>query len=383
MKKIVLMTMVLMFGLVVSAMGLNTGACTSFPFGPPAQCIGLLEPYDMGDFDANGIWQWNSSFVAEFQGWMGANVNWQTQFAPRKTTMANTPPDAARFELRRFFWPVGSHHLTTDVRIVFTPTETTLSPSIWRVVGPSPAYSLEGYFLINLQDPMDPTNSPPKMYAYESKQITKDRINRVEWVEEAVSAEQIQDYNYSNKNVPYKLSPTNFWDFSGSWLQPDRWNLRAHFPDGIVPDQDRDQTFNIYYDGNKQLQLQFHVTDTRIMPCIRQSDIKAKLMEKDGVKLTWDIPPFKEIMQPNIELNVYAGTAWRSNLTLDFDDDFYIINVPSQMSNLYIPLANWNDIVEHVEGVPEIGIMYRLNVPSQAFGTTYQNRGLSDPVRLR
>lgn len=105
------------------AMALDTGACTDgrwwYPEGQ--NCIGLLTPEDMGSFDTDGIWQWDSEFVAESDPWSSyANPDWQRDWQP----YMEFAPGYTRLDTRhREGKPV-------DTRLVFSGGDAVGSPML-------------------------------------------------------------------------------------------------------------------------------------------------------------------------------------------------------------------------------------------------------------
>ena len=419
MKKIILMTMVLIFSLVVPATAQQQTFC-----GSDNPCVQI--PWtDMGAFSGqNGDWVWNQTFLSTIP------PEDEPLWRPTKGLQALN----SRFDLRRFTntqdtriylqaqevisWPTvykgasGDHYVALQPPDGCNPAEYPNGqlPNQCDCAGMHSLYADSGtcsydgsgvpcaYGCWNPQKPdmnLDPAVNPCcKLWRTPSRQTAPNpgappfnasRVVNLTWINKDAVASSVVDQTQEMKNVPYQLFPMNFWSYSNLWQTST--GLYFYFP-SVVPDVG-EQIFRLTYDTNKILVLKFNVTDTRPMPIVAlervtkvgvtKTNINGKVI-KDGYKLTWNDPAFKEIMIPGIELRVYVGS---NDPNLDI---FYWIDCPSQMSKILIPTADWDTLKVKLLAAgytqATIFIAYRLNVTDPIFKSTYTNRGQSDPITV-
>jgi hypothetical protein len=415
MKKIILMTMVLMCSLVVPATAQQQTPC-----GSDNPCVQI--PWtEMGAFsDMNGGWVWNAAFLSTIP------PEDEPLWRPTKGLQVLN----SRLDLRRFTntqdtrvylqaqelisWPIvykdasGSHYVALQPPDGCNPADYPNGqlPDQCECAHLYPQYADPGQcnyngpcdHCWNPQKPemnADPNVNPCcKLWRTPNRQTAPNpgappfnasRVMNLTWINKNAVASSMVDQTQEMKNVPYQLFPMNFWSYSNQWQTSK--GLNFYFP-SVIPDVG-EQTFKLTYDTNKILELKFNVTDTRPMPIVAlervtkvgvtKTNINGKVI-KDGYKLTWNDPAFKEIMIPGIELRVYVGSNEPN------PEIFYWIDCPSQMSKLLIPTADWDALKTKLLAAgyvqAKILITYRLNVTDPNLKSIYTNRGQSDPITV-
>ena len=326
-----------------SAFALNTDACNDEFWHDPnvvGACIGKLELDDMGSFDSNNAWVWDPAFEAEFGAWGVHPEDWQTRHAPtRGIAIQWSSLDIKRYASQDDYTRVMGG-LVNSERV----------PRIWRVEGP--AGEQTGYFVgdylapegcfegwepecqdlwIDLQ--FDDNGAP----------LNREDVISIRWVERDALAD-IGRVPELYKSVPYQQFPRNFWNFDRDYRSDVTW-YNNFAPEVGFPADNELVTIEYTFANGEVHTHEYRVPDTRVMPqvtieTVNKEDVarttfKGKVM-KDGLKIRWNDPPFREIMRPGIELKVFVGNYLPRNSTTGTDIFHWIDSVNLVIHLLYL-----------------------------------------------
>lgn len=358
------------------AMAIVYGDCPDF--GPEWTCEGRVEFSDLATLDENGSVIPGGPLSDELNDWSPVPI----------VPFHNFELNNGQFQVRRF--PDGSGHVRVHNNIGLAVYQ----PRAWSVYCNDVEQGCPEYNVGKRQffADFDGDGVP----VYDQIMFTPIDVNRmtVTWENKGLIADS-HFQSYLAMYTGYQLFPMNFWDFSHGFV--DDSDMIFTFPMNVLPDLGV-QTVKFHLDaddpsGGYAVYKTYNVTTTEPLPTVsvtKEVDGVTKITigaveKKIGLKITWDDPPFKDIMKPGIQLKVYIGSnAWT---TLDGHEIYYWIDCPAQMHKMLIPSDSWNELKTALlnEGYTKayVVIVYRtLETGGGLDEGVFMNRGHSDPVEV-
>ena len=377
------------------------------------QCLGKLTLESMGEFNPDGSFNWNGPEAAELLAWAAMTPNGVD--TPYRQFNVN----GGTFSLRhtsegayvKVMTEIGEEIIGNEIVKANCFDPNMCGEGIGYFVTPMPPEGCDGEYVENAQECVDAApelypdgwfnprddhplpccriwpNRPVKLYF---NPVSNDDVAEVLWVEKNAIGNG-KRVNSDGIFPKYKLYPINFWDFDNAWEKVYE-EYYVTFPLGMTPEADSVQTMRFTLTNGDVIDRQYRISDVAPMPVVSATKetvdgtkitINAK-EKKIGLMITWNDPPFKEIMKPGIQLRTYIGNG----LVVDDVqvDRFFFIDSPTQMHKILVPKSNWvafkDELLAKGHTEADMILMYRTNIFDEEFNTNYQNRGQSDVVAI-
>jgi hypothetical protein len=211
---------------------------------------------------------------------------------------------------------------------------------------------------------------------------------------------------YDMDLIKYRAYPMNFWDYDNpAWSGRGVADMYHVFKNAPLPEVGMN-TVRIHIDaddpsGGYFVDKVYDVITHDKMPTVaatKEVDGETKVTigakeKRIGLKVTWNDPPFKEIMKPGIQLRVYIGGD--DNIGFGGHEMFYFIDCPAQLHKMLVTKDSWNSLKARLidYGYPEarLAIIYRslYDPPEDENGNlllhnqgSFWNRGHSDSLTI-
>jgi hypothetical protein len=306
--RILIAVLVIMLGGSGAAMAIDPSGCfyidefgneVAMNFGPGWVCEGRLEFSDLATIDENGSVIVGGPLSTEVMEWhSGAG------FDPMSIMpFHNVDIDDGSFQIRHYSDGTNSVRVNANVGMVV------YTPQIWSaycndVDAGCPEYNVGVRQFFGNFD----VDGVVEFDEYQRTLIDPNRLT-VTWEDKGLVADtyiQTYDMNY----VKYKLYPINFWDFENAYIENGGADMVHAFNTSVLPDVGV-QTVKFHLDANDPsggyfTYKTYNVTTVEPMPTVAATKevdgvttIKIGAKEKKiGLKVTWNDPPFKDIMKP-------------------------------------------------------------------------------------
>jgi len=410
-----------------SAMALDETACTDGRFDAPDQeCIGLLEPCDMGHFDGDQ-WVWDDDFAAEVEGWGTPPADWRDRWAPRNKEFR---VEYTRFDIKQ---QIGS---PTVSRLVFAGGDFAESPWLWRVRGPKNETTgyFYGYFLppVGCEEDspyMDGSlcdeDSPPvppccEMWIdldfYEKNMISSEDIAYATW--NNISVVPQMDYFVDYQYLEYQMGP-NTWKDTGWGEYSTNPEVYFHSFGPVIPTELGPTDVVVVLKDGRQIDLTFEVKNIESMPTVPamtkrgkkpryvrykedddddddDDDDRKRWRKKGWAKcknltarelngaliIQWAVPD-DALTRPDMKLRIYVGDSWGLENGTFGRDTFIFLDCPVQTGTVEVPEEYWQPFKEKMQAMQRpfvyVAGMYRFQsryeMPETGWLTRFHNRG--------
>ena len=143
--KKLLVGIVMVMVMMGSAYALDKPACQNFPhqWGENIKCEGKYEVKEMGSFDPDGNWKWNTDFQNEvMQALWSPFESWESMTPAQVTGIT---PVSARLDNKRWPESMSISGRTEGARIVFQGAKGgVMAPSIWKSTATDPGENCSG-----------------------------------------------------------------------------------------------------------------------------------------------------------------------------------------------------------------------------------------------